>query len=118
MRPHEGSGGGVPRPRKLKAASARIASANVTEDWIMTRAKIFGSTCRLAIRNSDWAALRAAAIKSEDMICRVPARATLANPGPAASPIASMADNVLAPMIALVIMARSNAGKEIGRAHV
>jgi hypothetical protein len=60
MRPHDGVGGAVPRPRKDSPASASTASAYVTELCTMTSAPMFGSTCRHAIAHAGRFAARAA----------------------------------------------------------
>ena len=57
IRPQLGSGGGVPNPRKLRPASARIANTETTEIYTI----MCGSTCRVAMYRLPRFAVRAAA---------------------------------------------------------
>ena len=61
IRPQLGSGGGVPNPRKLRPASARMASANDTDACTIITPVMFGSTCRVAMYKLPRFAVRAAA---------------------------------------------------------
>ena len=46
IRPHDGVGGRVPKPRNDSAASASTAIANDTDACTISRPEMFGSTCR------------------------------------------------------------------------
>src|SRR5699024_11165687 len=57
MRPQLGSGGWVPSPKKLRAASARMAKARLMETWAIIGPREFGRMCR----KSTWRRLRPSA---------------------------------------------------------
>src|SRR5690625_4697905 len=115
MRPQLGSGGCVPSPKKLSAASARIANARLTDTWAIIGPSEFGrmcfkSTCsRLrpsapaAVTNSRWRTLSTAP------------RATRAKMGMYTMAIAIIALPMPRPRIAMMVMARSTAGKANSR---
>src|SRR5437016_11483373 len=50
MPPQLGVGGGMPAPRKLRLASAKMAAPAVSEAWTRIVLMIFGSTWAVAIR--------------------------------------------------------------------
>jgi hypothetical protein len=50
MLPHDGSGGGVPSPKKLKPDSSKIAKPRLSDIWTKMGARIFGSIAVRRIR--------------------------------------------------------------------
>jgi hypothetical protein len=93
----DGVGGRVPNPRNDRAASASTAIANDTDACTSSRPAMLGSTCRTAIAARGRPAARAARMYSVASTCSVPARASRANDGTVAMPIATIAVSVLGP---------------------
>src|SRR5699024_2099034 len=94
IRPQEGTGACVPRPRKDSPASARTEIAKATEAWTMTMPAMFGSTWTTAMAGALRFDARAARTYTDPSTCRVPDLARRANPGIAAMPTATMAGPV------------------------
>ena len=62
MAPQEAVWGGTPTPRKLRAASARMALAMVTEATTMMGAVTLGRRCRAMMRSWRQPTVRAASM--------------------------------------------------------
>src|SRR5579883_2522035 len=87
MRPHDGVGGWVPRPRKLSAASVRIAVDSDTVVCTSSGAEMLGTTWRSMMAGVETPTARAASMYGSCATVKVGPRATLANVGAYTIPI-------------------------------
>src|SRR6185437_2920936 len=76
MRPQEGCGSGMPRPRKESDASVRMAEPSWAVASTMSGASVLGRTWRSAMRSSLMPTARAASTKGNSRSARVLARMT------------------------------------------
>jgi hypothetical protein len=115
MRPQDGVGGCVPKPRKFSAASASTAMAKDTDACTTSVPPTLGSTCRTAMSGRlrpGGAAARTYSVRSTRS---APARVTRANAGTVASAMAAVAVTVPPPKTAASMIASSSAGKASSR---
>jgi hypothetical protein len=88
MPPHDGAGGGVPRPRKVRPASTTTAIDAVTTSWMTIGPSTFGSTVRTIVSAVLAPIPRAASTKSRSRMASVATRVSRANSGTAPIPMA------------------------------
>src|SRR5215211_9348100 len=97
MPPHEGLGGGTPRPRKDSDASARIAPPIVTDATTMIGAETLGRMCWKTIRTGHAPTTRAASTYGSVLIASVAERTIRQAAGRMPSESAQMMFHMLGP---------------------
>src|SRR5688572_8416047 len=110
MDPQLATEGGTPNPRKLKVDSMRIAEATPNVAATRTGARVFGSTCRKMVRQSDAPKALAATTYSRDFVFNTSPRVRRATVGQLVMPITTMTLKMLCGRKVTTVMIRKNVG--------
>src|SRR5947209_11749174 len=110
MRPQEGYGSGMPRPRTEGEASVRIAAPSCAVASTITGASVFGKTWRTAMRNSLMPIARAASTKGSSRSASVFERMTRATDGISGMAIAMIVFRSDGPGAAAITSASTSKG--------
>src|SRR5690348_6011175 len=110
MRPQDGCGGWVPRPRYDKAASARMASANWMVACTINSDRTFGNTCSMVMLKFPLPDARAASTNSLAQIALADARVTRTKVGIWKMPMAAIEVTIPGPATAASMIAERMAG--------